>query len=49
MFTHTGEKPYNYDFCKAAFTQRGHLRTNKPTHTGENPISVVFVKPLYTE
>jgi hypothetical protein len=35
--THTGERPYECDKCKAAFSQLYSLTVHQLTHTGERP------------
>ncbi len=47
--THTGEKPYKYTTCYAAFSNGAALRKNKKAHSGEGLISALCVKLLFRD
>ena len=37
MRTHTGEKPYQCNFCENAFSEKSKLTAHIKTHTREKP------------
>lgn len=44
---HTGEKPYECDFCQARFTQSNSLKAHKLIHNGMSRLCMFIYKIYY--